>query len=238
MKTIGIVGGLGPMATVYYMELITRMVDASVDQEHPEILVKSIPATPDRTAYILGRSKENPLPKLLQACIELEKMGADFVTIPCVTAQFFYQELEKNCNIPLLSLCGNVAEEIAKKNIKKVGILATTGTIQSKVLEQTFQENGIDIVVPDSMHQEMVMDIIYKQVKQGRPVQWEQFEQVADGLFSEGAQKVLLGCTELSLLKKEREMDTRIIDVLEVLAQKAVLASGAKLKAEYEDVIR
>ncbi len=221
------------MATVYYMELITKMTDASIDQEHPEIILKSIPKTPDRTAYIIGKNKENPLPDLLQACKELEEMGADFITMPCVTAQFFYKELAESIKIPILSLCGNVAEEIAGKNIKRVGILATTGTIESKVLEQTFGDNGIETVIPDKVHQEIVMEIIYQQIKKGKPIQWKQFEKVAQHLYLKGAQKLILGCTELSLLKKEKKLDDRIVDVLEVLAQKAVLTSGAKLKEEY-----
>lgn len=226
------------MATVYYMELITKMTDASVDQEHPQIILKSIPGTPDRTAYIIGKSEENPLPQLLQACKELESMGADFITMPCVTAQFFYEKLAESVEVPLLSLCGNVAEEIAGKQIKKVGILATSGTIESKVLENTFGENGIETVIPDAFHQEMVMDIIYRQIKKGREIRWEMFDEIVEYLYSNGAEKIILGCTELSLLKKEKNMDGRIVDVLEVLAQKAVLASGAGLKKEYQEIIR
>jgi len=237
MKTIGIVGGLGPMATVYYMELITKMTDASIDQEHPHILLESIPDTPDRTSYIIGESNKNPLNQLICAAENLEKMGADFISIPCVTAQYFYRELSDNISIPILSLCGNVAEEISKKQIDKVGILATTGTIKSKVLENNFDKKGIQVIIPDEFHQQKVMDIIYKQVKQGNEVCWNDFEDVCRYLRNSGAQKMILGCTELSLLKKDRHMGDEIVDVLEVLAQKAVIASGAKLREEYRDVI-
>lgn len=247
MKTIGIIGGLGPMATVYFMERITQMVDVKTDQEHPRIFLQSIPDTPDRTAYILGQSRENPLPVLIKAGRELSAMGADFITIPCVTAQYFYPELCKALDIPVLSLCGNIAKDIAKKQIKKVGIMATSGTIQSKVLEKEFRDVGVDVVIPAAPMQEEVMQIIYQQVKSGAPVHWDSFLRVADSLQEQGAERIILGCTELSVLKREagsepdtrlhRMLDDRCVDVLDVLAQKAVLESGAPLKKEYQDVI-
>lgn len=238
MKTIGIIGGLGPLATVYCMELIVRMTDAGIDQEHPKMLLESIPATPDRTSYILGESQENPLPMLIKAGKELSDMGVDFITIPCVTAQYFYEDLIKELPVPVLALCGNVAEEIAEKNIKKVGILATTGTIQSGVLEDSFNKVGVATVMPDKNNQDKVMDIIYGQVKQGKPVQLQMFREVVDALTQEGAERIVLGCTELSLLKREMDLGNEFVDVLEVLAQKTVLASGASLKEEYRDIVK
>lgn len=247
MKTIGIIGGLGPMATVYFMELITRMVDVKTDQEHPKIFLQSIPDTPDRTAYILGQSKESPLPVLIKAGRELAIMGAEFITIPCVTAQYFYTELCEALDIPVLSLCGNIAKDIAQKQIKKVGIMATSGTIQSKVLEKEFRDIGVDVEIPTAAMQEEVMQIIYQQVKRGAPINWDSFLRVASSLQEQGVERIILGCTELSVLKKEARcernpmlhevLDHLCVDVLEVLAQKAVLESGAPLKKEYWDVI-
>ncbi|MDD7402648.1 MAG: amino acid racemase [Butyribacter sp.] len=237
MKTIGVIGGLGPMATVYYLELITKMTDAASDQEHPRIVLKSTPDTPDRTSYIIGESDENPLPFLIDAGKELLRMGADFITVPCVTAQYFYKELTEALGAPVISLCGNIAEDIYRKGIKKVGILATSGTIKSRVMEKSFQEKGIDCVVPDEQLQQDVMKIIYGQIKKGEPVDLELFLKIGDALSQQGAEKLILGCTELSLIKKLHPLDERFVDVLEVLAQKAVLFSGAPLKKEYLDVI-
>lgn len=247
MKTIGIIGGLGPMATVYYMELITQMVDAKTDQEHPRIFLQSIPDAPDRTAYILGKSKESPLPALIKAGRELAYMGADFISIPCVTAQYFYPQLCKTLDIPVLSLCGNIASDIAQKQIKKVGIMATSGTIQSKVLENEFLLNGVDVEIPTEEMQSKVMQIIYHQVKSGKKIDWDSFLRIVESLQRKGVEKIILGCTELSVLKKEVNdtdnievhniMDNLCIDVLEVLAQKAILESGAPLKKEYWSII-
>lgn len=232
-KTLGIVGGLGPMATVYYMELITKMTAVSVEQEHLNILLKSVPDTPDRTAYILGKSVENPMPKLVSAARQLEQMGAEIIAIPCVTAQFFYHEIQAELQVPVLSMCDRLVDDVKKQNVQSVGIMATTGTVQSKVLERAFQDKGIQVVTPQEKYQEMVMNIIYQQIKQGNPIQWDMAEAIQNHLFEQKVERIILGCTELSLLKKERELDARIIDPLEVLARDAIIECGASVREEY-----
>lgn len=247
MKTIGIIGGLGPMATVYYLEQITRMTDAAKDQEHPRVFMLSQPDIPDRTAYILGESEENPLPVLLQAAQNLQELGADFITIPCITAHYFYEDLTKQLEIPVIHLPRCVARDVAAKGIQRVGLMATAGTIRSQVLAREFEAAGVEVLVPDADRLKLLMQIIYEQVKKGMPVNWESFHDVAVSLQERGAEKLILGCTELPLLKRNiaasdsgmtdeiRQILTQdCIDVLEVLARHAVLDSGAPLKSPKE----
>ncbi len=238
MKTIGVIGGLGPMATVQYLEMVTKMTDVARDQGHPRLLLASIPDTPDRTEFILGKSKESPLPHMVKAGQQLAQMGADFIAIPCVTAQYFYKELLASLPVPVISLCGNVAEDVAAKGVRKVGLLATSGTIESQVLTQEFAKAGVEAMVPEAAEQELVMTVIYDQIKKGTSVNWNMVNQVRDSLLDRGVEKLILGCTELSLLKKEKELDSQYVDVLEVLAQKTVIASGASLKQEYREIVR
>lgn len=248
MKTIGIIGGLGPMATVYYLELITRMVDAAKDQEHPRILLESLPDTPDRTAYILKDSTEDPLPVLLEAAKGLQGLGADLLTIPCITAHYFYDAISEQTEIPLLHLPRSVAQDAAAKGVRKAGILATTGTIRSRVLEQELLAAGVEPLTPEADMQDLVMQIIYGQIKKGVPVQWDMVRTVMESMLERGAEKLILGCTELPLLKRDlaQAEDAAVkkllrqdcIDVLEVLAQHALLEAEAPLKAEYLDVIK
>ena len=89
MKKAGIIGGLGPKAMVYFLQLITEMTDAKTDQEHMELLIHSMPQTPDRTKFILGKSSENPLPFMMESGKELVSRGAEFIAIPCITAHYF-----------------------------------------------------------------------------------------------------------------------------------------------------
>lgn len=240
MKTIGVIGGLGPMATVYYLELITRMTDVDSDQKHPRIFMQSIPDIPDRTAYILGESTENPLDLMVQAGKSLASMGADFLTIPCVTAHYFYPQLQREVDIPVINLLDEIADTLASMRVSKVGILATSGTNRSKVLEEKITDRGISVVLPDEKRQNMVMDIIYDQIKGGRRVRWDQFHEVASWMENHGAQKLILGCTELPLLRRDslqaenpliRELlKEDCVDVLEVLAKAAVKRSGVPYK--------
>lgn len=240
MKTIGIIGGLGPMATVCYLEHIVQLTDVDSDQKHPRIFMESIPDIPDRTAYILGESSENPLALLVQAANSLAEQGADFLTIPCVTAHYFYPELAKAVDIPVINLLEEIARTVVQSGVHTVGILATRGTNRSGVLENALRAEGVDVVLPNEEEQEILMDIIYQQVKGGQPVQWGRFYHVAAAMQKRGAQKLILGCTELPLLKRNRHLagDAEVcrllerdcIDVLEVLARCAVERSGAPLK--------
>ena len=96
MKTLGIIGGLGPMATAYFMELVTGMTDVDCDQKHIPIVLQSIPQTPDRTSYILDHIQKNPLPQMVEAGKRLKEAGAAYLAIPCVTALFLQGALPAN----------------------------------------------------------------------------------------------------------------------------------------------
>lgn len=237
MKTLGIIGGLGPMATVYFMELIIRMTDVKADQDHIRIYLQSLPDTPDRTDYICGKSDKNPLPFFVKSGISLAEQGADFIAIPCVTAQYFYKELTENIPRPVIHLVAGLIDEVKEKGIRKVGVLATNGTIQSRILQNQLNESGIDVILPEKAGQDIVMDIIYNQIKAGKPVKLEQFLQIGNELLERGAERIILGCTELSLIKRDFPLDSTYIDVLDVLAKNTVLYSGAPLKKEYQNLI-
>ena len=194
------------MATVYYLELLTRMVDTMVDQGHPRILLQSISDSPDRTAYITGKSTQSPLPLLVETARSLQNAGADFLTIPCVTAHYFYEQLTQAVDITIINLVEETAEQLAVRGARKVGILATTGVHQSGVLAQAIRDRGIEVLLPDPDSRERLMYIIYKQIKAGRPADLSEFEQIAENMLASGADCLVLGCTELPLLKREPEL--------------------------------
>lgn len=232
MKTIGVVGGLGPMATIHYLERIVQLTDAESDQDHPRIYLESIPDIPDRTTYILGKSNKNPYPVIRCAAERLIRNGADFITIPCVTAFYFKEKFAKDLSKPVLSLIDLLVENLQKNKVKKVGIMATTGTIQSEIISKSLHNNGIETVVPDSFYQEQVMEIIYNQIKKGKCADMKMFHNIEKHLLEQEIEKIILGCTELPLVKKEHELGEGYVDVIDILAQEAVKQSGAKVKAK------
>lgn len=222
MKLLGVIGGLGPMATVYFLQLITGLTHAVIDQEHLEILVHSKPQIPDRTKYILGQSKENPLPGMIEVGKGLASQGAQIIAIPCITAHFFHKELEDGIGIPVLNAIEETAAYLKNRGIMRAGIMATAGTIESGLFQNTFSEYGIQAIKPDPSDQSKVMEIIYDQVKAGKPVNMELFTEISDHLRNKGAQILLLACTELSLIKRDHDLSEDYLDVMEVLAERAV----------------
>lgn len=232
LKNLGIIGGLGPMASVYFMELIENRTRVEKDQEHLRITMMSIPDTPDRTAYILDNSRENPLPSMVKAGLDLKSIGADYIAIPCVTAHYFHDKLCQEIGLPIIYLPGELAAFLKKNDIATVGLMATTGTVKSGFVQSELQKNGIDTVLPSEADQEIVMRVIYEQIKAGKTPNVTEFTAVGDRLMEEGAQALILGCTELSLIKKafSQSLSDRYIDVLEILADAAIRDSGIGLK--------
>lgn len=232
MKTLGVLGGLGPMATAYFMQLLTQMSDARVDQEHMEIVLYSKPSIPDRTKYIIGESKISPVPEMAAAGIKLRKMGADILAIPCITAHYFHRELEEKTGLPIINAIDETASYLGTENIKSAGLLATDGTIQSGLFQRAFEESGIIPVLPYADTQKNIMDIIYNQIKSGGQIDMPLFEKASQELYDRGANVVLLACTELSLIKRDYALGKGYLDVMEILARKAVQTCG-RLREEY-----
>ena len=236
MKTLGVIGGLGPMATAYFLQLITQMTDAATDQEHMEILIHSKPQIPDRTKYILGESQNSPVEDMVEVGRNLVSQGAEVLAMPCITAHYFQKELESTIGIPIINGLEETALYLKERGYEKIGIMATDGTIQSRIFQGTLEKYKMQVSVPGEQNQKKVMHLIYDNVKAGKTLEQELFEEVTDELFQKGVQIILLGCTELSLIKKECTLPPGFLDVMEVLAQKAVL-SCACLKEEYKELI-
>lgn len=237
MKTLGIIGGLGPMATVYYMQLIVQMTQAATDQEHMDMIVWNHPSIPDRTAYILDRTKPSPLPPIRELAQKLESLGAGCIAIPCITSHYFYEDFSHSVSVPFLNIVRETAMHLKENGIKKAGIMATTGTVRTELFQTALAEQGIAAVLPDPSHQEMVMDIIYNHVKAGKPVNPSEFREVATHLFRRESECNILGCTELSLLKRDYAIGEGFLDALEVLAKASIVACEAPLKSDYRCLI-
>lgn len=230
---LGVIGGLGPMATAYFMELITKMTDAQNDQGHIEMIVYSSPSIPDRTKFIVGQASESPLDPMINIGRSLVKQGVDCISIPCITAHYFIDDLSKSIEVPIINGIGETVSQLKRNNIEKVGIMATAGTIKSKLFQQSLAEEEIEYILPSSASMRDIMDIIYNNIKAGYPPNIEKFHTIAQELRNNGAEAIVLGCTELSLIKKEFPIGTGYIDVLEVIAAASITYCERRLKDEY-----
>lgn len=228
---VGVLGGLGPMATVYFYDLVVEMTDAKNDQEHVDMIIMNRASTPDRTAYIIGKSDSSPLDVLIKDARRLEKAGANFLVLTCNTAHYFYKEISESISIPLLNMIEETVDYAIDQKHKKIGILATTGNIKTELYQNMCKQKGIDFFVLDEEYQNKVMKIIYDDVKAGKKANMKEFDEIIDKVKENGCDCVILGCTELSIIKKDENLDDNFfVDSSEVLAMNTIIKSGRKLK--------
>ena len=205
---IGIVGGIGPAATVDFMDKIISNTDAKRDQDHIKLVVDHNPQIPDRTANLVGDG-EDPTLALYAACKRLEANQADLIAIPCNTAHAYVERIRRQVAIPIVNMLHETVRHIGLHHPgrRRVGLLATTGTVGSGVYHQAAAGAPFELLVPDQTHQALVMRAIYGErgVKAGymdgecRNDLMRALEHLADA----GATVVILGCTELPLLLRE-----------------------------------
>lgn len=226
MALLGVIGGLGPMATAYFMQLVTSITDAKTDQDHIRMLIYSAPDIPDRTEYILGLSDRSPLPGIVSAGQALVSMGADVIAIPCITAHCFHSEIESRIPVKILNAIRDSASLLSESGVRSVGLMATEGTVRTGLFQRELEQKGISLLLPDEEDQRAVTSLIYNDVKRGGVPDMDSFFHIKEGLLSKGAEVVLLGCTELSVIKRDFDVGPAILDVMEVLAYSSIAACG------------
>lgn len=232
MKKIGIIGGMGPKATCDLMQKIIMSTDAKNDQEHIHIFVDCNTNIPDRTKAIFGEG-ESPVPEIVNSGKNLQSMGADLLVMSCNTAHYFYDKVVKHLDIPLLNMPDETAIYLKNMGIKKVGVLATDGTIESGIYEKSLKRHGIDAIYPSSENQKFIMELIYDYIKSGRDdYDDSRLKDILDELKEKGAEKIILGCTELPIAFERLGENEDLVDPTLVLAYSAVSFAGAKLNAK------
>ena len=223
-KIIGILGGMGPEATADLYLRIIRATPAERDQDHPRTIIYSNSKVPDRTPAIVGDGP-SPVPEMLKAAKILEEAGADFLVMPCNTAHFFIRELREGVGIPILHMIELTAEKVSRElpGVKDAGLIATDGTVRSGIYHGSFGEHGVDVRVPSEEHQRASMKAIYGHIKAGDLEGGREILLgVASALVDGGAQAVVCGCTEVSLVLGEGDVPVPVVDPLQVLAEAAV----------------
>ncbi|WP_088225996.1 amino acid racemase [Desulfosporosinus sp. FKB] len=222
-KTVGIMGGMGPLATVDMLHKIIEHTPAHIDQEHLHIIVDDFPQIPDRTAAIVEQ-KTDPRPFMIQSARLLEKAGVDLIVMACSTAHYFWRDIANSIKPPVLNIQVETARFVRTLNFNKVGLLATDGTLKTKLYQIACLNEGITVLDPDSLHQKLVMKGIYA-IKAGDLVTGGQcLSAIAHELVSRGAEAIIAGCTEIPLVLHSTQ-DLTIIDPTEILAEAVVQAA-------------
>ncbi|MGD2270697.1 MAG: amino acid racemase [Desulfobacterales bacterium] len=233
-KTIGIVGGMGPEATLDCFGKIVNKTPAQKDQEHLRVVIDSNPKVPDRTAAIVGDG-ESPVPTIVKGCQVLERAGADFIIIPCVSAHFFIDDIRQQSPLPVLSIIDAVTDTIKQEHpeIGVVGLMGTTGTIKGQKFQKCLAEIGINTLVPDEHMQARIMAAIYD-IKNAKPPRSR--EEITTDLIAgaqslidqkpRGAQGIVAGCTEIPLALRQEHLPVPYFDALTILARAAIKKAG------------
>lgn len=219
-KTVGIMGGMGPLATVDMMRKIITHTPAKIDQEHLHIIVDNYPQTPDRTAAIFGEGPD-PTPYMIRSAQLLQRAGAELLVIACNAAHYFATAVQQEIDIPILNMQNEAAIYVKESKIHKVGLLASKSTLQKNLYHVPFQTHGIIMLEPDHKMQENVMKGIFSIKRGDLNTGADYFTKAAQFLSQEGAEAIVAGCTEVPLVLQSTET-LQIIDPTDILAQAVV----------------
>lgn len=222
---------MGPEATLAFYARLIENTPAHKDQDHLRVIIDSNPKIPDRTEALLGRG-DSPVPLMTRSVEALERAGADFIVIPCVSAHVFLEELRPRVRIPVLSIFDASAEQIRQdfSGVGRIGLLGTTGTLGAGLFQRRLVESGLEVIVPGPDDQVLLMSAIYaikgSNAATDRQRSAKEVGGVAKRLIEAGADGVLLGCTELPLVLRPGDLNVPVIDSLLLLARAALRAAG------------
>ena len=231
-KTIGILGGMGPLATADLYRKIIEQTKADRDNDHIRVYIDGNAEIPDRTAAIL-HGGEDPVPEMLSALRHLEACGADCIIMPCNTAHYFLPRLQKETSIPILNM-QKITAKVCRERFpgKTAAILATDGTILSGLFDRALDADGVRWLHPAEEEQKTLMHLIYDVIKASKPMEpvRESWERVLDTLRRQGADLFILGCTELPVLSGALRSEGPFLDPTEELAKEAIRFCGYEVK--------
>jgi aspartate racemase len=220
-KVIGIIGGMGPEATASLYMKIIKGTKVTKDQEHFRVIIDSNPKVPDRTKAILWGG-ESPVKAITETAKNLEKLGVDVACIPCMTSHFFIEEIQEAITYPIINAFTEVHKFIlnAYPEVKNIGVLATSGTITTGLFDKYLHD--VNIVYPcEATQANKVMEAIYGDhgIKsgnlKGKPL--DLLVEAGNELIQNGAQLIILGCTEIELVLKKQHLNKPLIDPMEVM---------------------
>jgi aspartate racemase len=223
---LGVIGGMGPLATVKFYDKVVLNTDAHNDNEHIDLVVLNHSTMPDRTRCIIEKKDLEFLNVIKKDLEILDNIGVDVVAIPCNTSHYFYDEFSKYTNLKIINMIEETILEIKKRGVKQVAVFGTIGTLNSKVYDKYAQKYGIEVKELSAEDKNSVMDIIYK-IKETNNLENKEFIEILNKYCDKDTIGII-ACTELSLLDICKSINT--IDALDVLVNKSIELSGAKIK--------
>ena len=220
---LGVIGGMGPLASSLFYRMIIDKTEASCDQENLNMILYSDSGMPDRTAAILSGDTDWVRDRLLKDARVLERAGCDAIAVTCNTAHFFVNMIRDQVSVPFIHMIEETAVQLEKTcKGRPVAILATDGTIETGLYQREFERRGIVPFIPSSKSQEKVMNTIYDLIKQNKPADGDLWAEIDEEIRSAGCEGAILACTELSVVKKELDLPEYYRDPMEIMADRCI----------------
>lgn len=227
--TIGIIGGMGPMATCDLFGRIIANTKAGKDQDHIHVMIDSNPQIPDRTEAIL-HGGPSPVEWIVRSARFLETMHPDVLLLPCNTSHYYYDEIIRQIHTPLLHMPRLAVQKLKMEGRHRAGLLATEGTVKTGIYTQLLEEACIEAIIPTEEEQMEVTNLIYGCIKANNTMyDLSGFRRVLDRMRGNGADALLLGCTELSVAFRTYDLGGDYVDPMEVVAREAIRYVGGVL---------
>lgn len=226
MYKLGVIGGMGPLATVNFYERVVLNTEAKCDNEHIDMIVLNHSTMPDRTKCIIENRKTEFLDAIKKDFAILENIGVEAVAIPCNTSHYFYDEFKKLTDLNIINMIEETILEVKKSGVNKISIFGTLGTLNSKVYEKYAKEYELEVKEVSETDKQAVMDIIYN-IKETNNLDNKQFTDILNR-YCDDETVGIVACTELSLLEIPECINT--VDALNMLVKKSIELSGAGVK--------
>lgn len=223
MKKVGIIGGMGPLATADLFEKIIKYTNAKSDQENIPVLIYSNPQIPDRTAAILNGGK-SPVEELVSTGMVLESMGADLLCMPCNSAHYFHEQIQEHLKAPLINMVKLTVDYLEKEGFKKVAVLGTLSTIKANIYNDFIDKTNIESIEISDQLIEQLNYVIYDVVKANDfDKDIKEFQNLLrDIMQNEKVDAFILACTELPILFEKYKIDLPSVDPTDILALEIV----------------
>ncbi|MCE5241997.1 MAG: amino acid racemase [Desulfobacteraceae bacterium] len=223
-KIIGILGGMGPEATIDLFARIVKHTHAKKDDDHLRIIIDNNPKMPSRQDAIL-KGGESPVPAMQETARNLERAGADFIIIGANTAHYFYDDVKDAVHIPVMHIIEEAAKETIRivSRVKKVGVLATTAAMKTGLYQKSFEKYGIEVLrIPEDVQSQVQNSIFTFKYEGCTPKVIEMMAAAARHMIADGAGALVMGCTEIPIILEKMEFSVPLIDPNESIALAAV----------------
>jgi len=222
-KVVGVIGGMGPEATVDFLHRLVARTPARDDADHLRVLVDNNPKIPSRIAALIDGTGEDPTPVLCDMARGLQAQGADFLVMPCNTAHYYLPAIARSVSIPVLDMVQLAIQKLSVVKPRRVGMLASPAVRKVGLYKARMEQAGLHALFPEPQDENVLLGII-KAVKAGRldDKRRQDYSKVAGNLLSGGADALLVACTEFSVIGPPAGVTASVVDALDVLVEATI----------------